>query len=85
MIENHTQGIYFQKKKNVMVNVKNHLRTNYNIWKIATNQDICYITGCLKVYHYFKQHCKMKAISLSKQQALDTDPETKQLLISLKT
>ena len=31
-------------------------------------------TGCLLDYSYFKDHYKMIAIDLSKQQALDADP-----------
>ena len=50
---------------NVMAKVKNR---------------IDYTTDCLLVYPYFKQHYKMIAIDLSKQQLLDTDPETKQLI-----
>ena len=34
-----------------------------------------YTTGCLLDYPYFKDYCKMIAIDLSKQQALDTDPK----------
>ena len=33
-----------------------------------------YTTGCLLDYSYFKDHFKMIAIDLSKQQALDGDP-----------
>ena len=33
-----------------------------------------YTTGCLLDYPYFKDHYKMIAIDLSKQQALDADP-----------
>ena len=42
--------------------------------KIATGQGDDYTTGCLLDYSYFKNHCKMIAIDLSKQQALDADP-----------
>ena len=35
-----------------------------------------YTTGWLLDYSYFKNHDKMIAINLSKQQALDTDPRT---------
>ena len=34
-----------------------------------------YITGCLLDYIYFKKYCKMIAVDLSKQQALDPNPE----------
>ena len=49
-------------------------KTYENIRKIATNQGDNYTTGCLLDYSYFKDHCKMIAIDLSKQQALDADP-----------
>ena len=53
--------------------VKSDLRTYDNIWKIATGQGDHYTTGCLIDYHYFKEHYKLTAIELSKQQALDAD------------
>ena len=45
-----------------------------NIRKIATGQGDDYRTGCLLDYPYFKNHCKMIALDLSRQQALDADP-----------
>ena len=45
-----------------------------NIRKIATGQGDDYTTDCLLDYAYFKNYCKMIAIDLSKQQALDADP-----------
>ena len=45
-----------------------------NIRKIATGQGDDYRTGCLLDYPYFKNHYKMIALDLSKQQALDADP-----------
>ena len=67
---------------NVMIDGKNflHLPTNNNIKtyenirKIATGKGDDYTTGCLLDYSYFKDHYKMIAIDLSKQQALDADP-----------
>ena len=44
-----------------------------NIRKIATGQGDDYTTGCLLDYSYLKDHYKMIAIDLSKQQALDAD------------
>ena len=41
--------------------------------KIATGQGDDYTTGCLLNYIYFKNHQKMIAVDLSKQQALDAD------------
>ena len=37
---------------------------------------IIYTTGCLLDYYYFNNYYKMIAIDLSKQQALDADPQT---------
>ena len=49
-------------------------KTYENIRKIATGQGDDYATGCLLDYPYFKDHYKIIAIDLTKQQALDTDP-----------
>ena len=54
--------------------INNNLKTYENIRKIATGQGDDYTTGCLLDYSYFKDHYKMIAIDLSKQQALDVDP-----------
>ena len=54
--------------------VKNDKVTYENIRKIATGQGDDYTTGCLLDYSYFKDHYKMIAIDLSKQQALDAHP-----------
>ena len=49
-------------------------KTYENIRKIATDQGDDYSAGCLLDYPYFKNHYKMTALDLSKQQALDADP-----------
>ena len=49
-------------------------KTYENIRKIAMGQGDDHTTGCLLDYSYFKDHYKMIAIDLSKQQALDADP-----------
>ena len=49
-------------------------KTYENIRKIATGKGDDYTTGFLLDYPYFKDNCKMIAIDLSKQQALDADP-----------
>ena len=49
-------------------------KTYENIRKIAIGQGDDYTTGCLLDYPYLKDHYKMIAIDLSKQQALDADP-----------
>ena len=48
--------------------------------KITSGQGDNYTTGCLLDYNYFKKDSKMIPTDLSKQQALDADPEaTKQI------
>ena len=54
--------------------IKNDKITCKNIRKIANGKGDGYTTGCLLDYAYFKNYCKIIAIDLSKQQALDTDP-----------
>ena len=54
--------------------INSDLKPNENIRKIATGQRDDYTNGCLLDYSYFKDHYKMIAIDLSKQQALDADP-----------
>ena len=49
-------------------------KTYENIRKIAKGQGDNYTIGCLLDYTYFKENCKMMAIDLRKQQALDADP-----------
>ena len=49
-------------------------KTYENIRKITTGQGDDYTTGCLLDYSYLKNHYKMNAIDLSKQQALDANP-----------
>ena len=51
--------------------VKNDKITFENIKKIATGRGNDNTTGCLLDYPYFKDSCKMIAIDLRKQQALD--------------
>ena len=48
--------------------IKNDLKTHDNIRKIATGERDDYTTGCLLDYLYFKEHYKLIAIDLSKQQ-----------------
>ena len=54
--------------------IESMTKTYENIRKIATGQGGDYTTGCLLDYTYFKDHYKMIAIDLSKQQELDADP-----------
>ena len=55
--------------------VKNGMRTYDNILEISTGQGDDYTTGCLLDYNYFKEHYKMIAIDLSKQQELNSNPK----------
>ena len=55
--------------------INSKFKTYENIRKIIRlGQEDDYTTGCLLDYSYFKNHYKMIAIDLSKQQALDADP-----------
>ena len=60
-------------KKRFDQTVKNNLTTYNSIRKVETAQGHDYTTGCLVDYNYFKDHYKMIAKDLSKQQALDAD------------
>ena len=60
--------------------INSNIKTYENIRKIATGQGDDYTTGCLLDYSYFKDHYKMIATDLSKQQALDSDPRAIQLI-----
>ena len=50
--------------------VKSDIRTYDSIRKIATGQGDDYTTGCLLDYNYFNKPDKMRALNVSKQQAL---------------
>ena len=54
--------------------INSMIKTYENIRKIATGQGDDYTTGCLLDYSYFKDHYKIIAIDLSKQQAVEADP-----------
>ena len=58
--------------------IKNDLKTYDNIRKIATGQGDYYTTGCLLDYLYFKEHYKLIATDLSKQQRQDAGPKALQ-------
>ena len=53
--------------------INSMIKTYENIRKIATGQGDYYTTGCLLGYSYFKDHYKMIAIDLCKQQASDAN------------
>ena len=50
--------------------VKNNLRIYKNIQKISTGQGNDQKTGCFLDYLFFKEHYRLIAIELSKQQVL---------------
>ena len=54
--------------------IKNDLKTYDSIQKITTGQGDDYTTGCLLDHLYFKEHYKLIATDLRKQQVLDDDP-----------
>ena len=54
--------------------INSMIKTYENIRKIPIGQGDGYETGCSLDYPYFKNHYKMIAIDLSKQQALDAYP-----------
>ena len=58
--------------------IKDNKLTYESIRKITTGQEDDYTTGCLLDYIYFKNHYKMIAVDLRKQQALDADPKANQ-------
>ena len=48
-------------------------KTYKNIRRITTDKGDDYTTGCLLDYSYFNENCKLIAIDLTKQHALDAD------------
>ena len=54
--------------------ITNMIKTYQNIRKITICQGADFTTGFLIDYTYFKKYYKMIAVDLSKQQALDADP-----------
>ena len=59
---------FFDQPINSMAKTYEYIRN------ITIGQGDDYTTGCLLDYFYFKNHYKMIAIDLHKQQALDADP-----------
>ena len=62
--------------------MKNDLKTYDSIQNITTIQGHDYTTGCLTNYLLIKEHQKLIAIDLSKQYALDADPNVIQQINS---
>ena len=59
-----------------------NIRTYDSIRKIPTGQGEDYTAGCFLNYNYFEKYHKMIAVSLWKQQALDTDQKQYNKIIS---
>ena len=55
--------------------INNMINTYENIRKNTIGQGDDYTTGCLLDNNYFKKYYKMIAVDLSKQQALNEDPQ----------
>ena len=49
--------------------------------KVSTGYGDDYATGCLLDYAYFKDNCRLIAVDLSKQKALDADPRAIQQIV----
>ena len=58
--------------------INSMIKTYENIRKIATGQGDDYTTCCLLNYSFFKDHYKLIAVDLSKQQALAANPRATQ-------
>ena len=58
--------------------VNDQIKKHDKIRKIATGKGDDYTTGCLLDYQYFKEHCQLIAVYLSKQKELDADPRATQ-------
>ena len=66
---NHTSALMFSCK------IVAYFQINFykeDVWETASDDSN---TGCLLYYNYFKEYCKMIAIDLNTQQALDADPK----------
>ena len=54
--------------------ISDQIKTYDEIRKIATGKGDHYTTGCLLDYQYFKDHYRIFAVDLSKQQELPAGP-----------
>ena len=50
-------------------------------YEVSTGYGDDYATGCLLDYAYFKDNCRLIAVDLSKQKALDADPRAIQQIV----
>ena len=71
------------KNCNVLIDGKNFYDQPIKdlIRKVSTECSDDYATGCLLDYAYFKNHCKLIAVDLSKRKALDADPRAIQQIV----
>ena len=66
---------------NFIINIKNsydkeidsYIKRQKEIRKLTTGQDEDYTTGCLLNYGYIKNHFKLEAIGVKRQNKLDSD------------
>ena len=57
-----------------MINQLIYLIKQYDeVREVSAGQCDNYTTGCLLDYAYFKDNCRLIAVDLSKQKAIDTD------------
>ena len=54
--------------------INDQIKTYDEIRKIATEKGDDDTTGCLLDYQYFKDHCQLISVDLSKQKELDAEP-----------
>ena len=58
--------------------INDQIKKYEKIRKITTGKGDDYTTGCLLDYQYFKDHCQLIAVDLSKQKELNADPRAMQ-------
>ena len=58
--------------------INDQIKKYEKIRKTTTGKGDDYTTGCLLDYQYFKDHCQLIAVDLSKQKELNADPRAMQ-------
>ena len=61
--------------------IHDSIKQHDKIRKISTGQGDDYTTGCLLDFSYFEKNCRLIAVDLSKQKALDADSRAIQQII----
>ena len=61
--------------------INNLIKQYAEVRKTSTGQSDNYTAGCLLDYAYFKDNCRLIAVDLSKQKALDADPRAIQQIV----